>query len=61
MSQPWKHLVIELTYKLFEAPMRERIQEELDRQGAQGWPIVLRPPPDLDQAPRLSDPRPSPL
>ncbi|MBN7138034.1 hypothetical protein A7A76_00400 [Lysobacter enzymogenes] len=40
MSQPWMHLVIELTYKLFEAPMRERIQEELDRQGAQGWELV---------------------
>ncbi|QWP76188.1 hypothetical protein J5226_21780 [Lysobacter sp. K5869] len=40
MSQLWKHLVIELTYKLFEAPMRERIQDELDRQGALGWELV---------------------
>ncbi len=39
MSQ-WKHRVVELTYQLFEAPMRERIQDTLDQLGAQGWELV---------------------
>ena len=40
MSQQWKHQVVELTYQLFEPPMRERIQAVLDQFGAQGWELV---------------------
>ena len=36
----WKHHVTEFTYQLFEAPMRERIQHELDQRGEQGWELV---------------------
>ncbi|MGH8080534.1 MAG: hypothetical protein ACREP7_08170 [Lysobacter sp.] len=40
MNPQWKHHVTELTYQLFEAPMRERIQAELEQRGAQGWELV---------------------
>jgi hypothetical protein len=40
MTQKWKHHVVELTYQLFESPMRQRIQEELDQRGEQGWELV---------------------
>ncbi|MBX9402355.1 DUF4177 domain-containing protein [Lysobacter sp. BMK333-48F3] len=41
MTAPkWTHHVTEITYQLFEAPTRQRIQDELDARGAQGWELV---------------------
>lgn len=40
MSKRWNHKVIEVPYKLFAGKLNDRVQEELDKMGAQGWELV---------------------
>jgi hypothetical protein len=40
MSHRWNHKVIEIPYKMFAGKLTDRIQQELDRMGAQGWELV---------------------
>ncbi|WP_368562150.1 DUF4177 domain-containing protein [Pseudoxanthomonas sp. UTMC 1351] len=40
MSKRWSHKVIEVSYKLFGGKLNDRVQEELDKMGAQGWELV---------------------
>ncbi|MCF7221104.1 DUF4177 domain-containing protein [Marilutibacter chinensis] len=39
MSSRWQHKVVEIAYKLF-ANHTERVQQELDKHGQQGWELV---------------------
>ena len=40
MSQRWSYKVVELPFKLFAGKMRDRVQQELDKLGVQGWELV---------------------
>ena len=40
MSQRWSYKVIELPLKLFGGKLGERVQQELDKLGPQGWGLV---------------------
>ena len=40
MSKRWDHKVVEITTTLFNSKLTEKIQEELDRHGRQGWELV---------------------
>ena len=40
MSGRWSYKVVELEIKLFGGNLTQRVQEELDRLGAQGWELV---------------------
>ena len=40
MSQRWSYKVIELPLKLFGGKLGERVQQELDKLGPQGWELV---------------------
>lgn len=40
MSQRWNYQVVEIKVQLFGKPMTERVQEELNRAGQQGWELV---------------------
>ncbi|MEJ1096578.1 MULTISPECIES: DUF4177 domain-containing protein [unclassified Pseudoxanthomonas] len=40
MSKRWSHKVIEVSYKLFGGKLNDRVQEELDKMGSQGWELV---------------------
>ncbi|WP_454831649.1 DUF4177 domain-containing protein [Pseudoxanthomonas wuyuanensis] len=40
MSKRWSHKVIEVPYKLFAGKLNDRVQQELDKMGAQGWELV---------------------
>lgn len=39
MSNRWQHRVVEVGYKLFNN-QTERVQQELDKHGQQGWELV---------------------
>jgi len=40
MSGRWQYKVVEIEIKLFSGKLTERLQEELDRMGPQGWELV---------------------
>ena len=40
MSGRWQYKVVEVEIKLFSGKLTERVQEELDRLGVQGWELV---------------------
>lgn len=40
MSNRWSYKVVELKFKLFGGSMTERVQQELDKLGPQGWELV---------------------
>ena len=40
MSSRWSYKVLELKVQLFGGNMTERIQQELDKLGPQGWELV---------------------
>ena len=40
MSARWTYKVVELKVKLFAGSLGERVQQELDKLGAQGWELV---------------------
>lgn len=40
MSSCWSHEVVELKVRLFAGKLAERVQQELDKLGAQGWKRV---------------------
>lgn len=40
MSKRWNYKVIEVSYKLFAGKLTDRVQQELDKMGAQGWELV---------------------
>ncbi|PNS09718.1 DUF4177 domain-containing protein [Solilutibacter silvestris] len=40
MSGRWQYKVIEIEITLFSGKLTERMQEELDRMGPQGWELV---------------------
>lgn len=40
MSQRWNYKVVELPIKLFAGKLGERVQQELDKLGPQGWELV---------------------
>ncbi len=53
MSQRWTHKVIEVPYKLFAGKVTDRMQQELDKMGAQGWELVSAVYNETDFAMRL--------
>lgn len=52
MSKRWSHKVIEVPYKLFGG-LTDRIQDELDKMGNQGWELVSVAISSLDHSVRL--------
>jgi len=40
MSQRWSYKVVEFPVKLFSGKLGDRVQQELDRLGLQGWELV---------------------
>ncbi len=40
MSQRWSYKVVEFPVKLFAGKLADRVQQELDRLGPQGWELV---------------------
>lgn len=40
MSTRWNYKVVELKLKLFAGSLGERVQQELDKLGTQGWELV---------------------
>jgi hypothetical protein len=40
MSKQWTYEVVELSPNMMGPPMSDRIRDELDRLGAQGWELV---------------------
>lgn len=40
MSKRWSHKVVEVPYKFFAGSLNDRVQQELDKMGAQGWELV---------------------
>jgi len=40
MSQRWSHKVVEIQYRMFGDKFTDRVQQELDKMGAQGWELV---------------------
>ena len=53
MSKRWSHKVIEVPYKLFGGKLTDRIQDELDKMGNQGWELVSVAISSLDHSVRL--------
>lgn len=39
MSNRWQHKIVAVAYKLFN-DQTERVQQELDKHGQQGWELV---------------------
>lgn len=40
MSRRWQYKVVEIEFRMFGGKLSERVQEELDRLGPQGWELV---------------------
>lgn len=40
MSQRWSYKVVEFPIRLFAGKLADRVQQELDRLGPQGWDLV---------------------
>lgn len=40
MSQRWSYKVVEFPIRLFAGKLGDRVQQELDRLGPQGWELV---------------------
>lgn len=40
MSQRWSYKVVEMPIKLFAGKLGDRVQQELDKLGLQGWELV---------------------
>ncbi|MEJ7745988.1 MAG: DUF4177 domain-containing protein [Luteimonas sp.] len=40
MSQRWSYKVVEVPVKLFAGQLGNRVQQELDKLGPQGWELV---------------------
>lgn len=40
MSQRWSYKVVEFPIRLFAGKLCDRVQQELDRLGPQGWELV---------------------
>lgn len=40
MSRQWEHRVVEVTAALFNSKLTQKLQDELDKHGRQGWELV---------------------
>jgi len=40
VSTRWSHKIVEVPFSLFGSKLSEKIQQELDKLGAQGWELV---------------------